>query len=104
VFSSRELAPTEGADLHFVSGPVAPVHAALVVAAGERNAWLVGGGGLAVAFADEGLLDELHLTVVPVVLGSGIPAFAGRLRDSLALAGTRVFRNGMVELRYDVVR
>jgi len=55
--------------------------------------------GLAVAFADEGVLDELHLTIVPVVLGSGFPAFAGRLRDRLALTGTRVFRNGMVELR-----
>ena len=99
MFSSRELARIDGADVRFARGAVGPVHEAMVAAAGERNVWLVGGGGLAVAFADEGVLDELHLTIVPVVLGSGFPAFAGRLRDRLALTGTRVFRNGMVELR-----
>jgi len=29
---------------------------------------------------------------------------AGRLRSQLALAGTQVFSNGMVELRYGVAR
>jgi len=41
---------------------------------------------------------------VPVVLGEGVPTFSGRLRQRLRLTGTRAFRNGMVELRYDFVR
>ena len=104
VFSSRDLASIEDADVRFARGPVGPVHADMIAAAGERNVWIVGGGGLAVQFADEGLLGELRLTIVPVVLGSGIPAFDGRLRSQLALAGTQVFSNGMVELRYGVAR
>ncbi|HYN91744.1 MAG TPA: dihydrofolate reductase family protein [Thermoleophilaceae bacterium] len=104
VFSSRKLPQPERAEIRFASGPVGPVHEEMRAAAGERNVWIVGGGDLAMQFADEGLLDELHLTIVPVVLGAGIPTIPRRLRQRLRLAGTRPFRNGMVELRYELVR
>jgi hypothetical protein len=45
------------------------------------------------AFLDAGLRDELTVTVVPIVLGSGIPLGAGTVRRH-ALAG------GMVQLTY----
>ena len=64
----------------------------MVAAAGDRNVWVVGGGDLAQQFADEGLLDELILTVVPVVLGSGLPTFAGRLAEPLRLTGVRPYK------------
>jgi dihydrofolate reductase len=104
VFSSRELPVREGVDVQLASGPVRPVYEEMRAAAGERNVWIVGGGDLAMQFADEDLLDELHLTIVPVVLGQGIPTFPRRLRQRLRLTGTRPFRSGMVELRYDLVR
>src|SRR3954454_13181590 len=66
VFSHRSLAPIPGADLAFVQGDVRPVHAAMVQAAKGKNIWIVGGGELAGAFADAGLLDELILGVAPV--------------------------------------
>ncbi len=100
VFSSREQPAIEGADIRFASGPVGPHHAEMAAAAGDRNIWVVGGGDLAQQFADEGLLDELILTVVPVVLGTGLPTFAGRLAEGLRLTGVRPYANGMVELRY----
>jgi dihydrofolate reductase len=72
----------------------------MIAAAGERNLWVVGGGNVASQFADAGLLDELILTVVPVVLGQGKPLFDRRVPDPMQLIGTRAFANGMVELRY----
>jgi dihydrofolate reductase len=104
VFTSRDLPVPDGADVRFARGPVGPVHAEMRAAAGERNAWVVGGGDLAMQFADEGLLDELLVTVVPVWLGDGIPTFSGRVGDALRLTGTSAFRNGMVELRYEILR
>jgi dihydrofolate reductase len=66
--------------------------------------WVVGGGNVASQYADAGLLDRVEVTVVPVVLGAGKPLFDRALADRLQLVGTKPFANGMVELRYDVVR
>lgn len=38
--------------------------------------WLMGGGRAASGFMSEGLIDQIELTTVPVVLGTGIPLFA----------------------------
>jgi dihydrofolate reductase len=107
VLSSRELAvpEAEGVDVRIANTPVADLHAELVAAAGERNVWVIGGGNVASQFADAGLLDELLLTVVPVVLGTGKPLFDRRLPGGpLQLLGTRTFATGMVELRYELRR
>lgn len=73
VFSTRRLPAVEGADIRFVSGDVAPVHEQMARAAGEKDIWLVGGGELVGQFHDEGLLDEIIVTLAPVTLGAGAP-------------------------------
>ena len=66
---------------------------------------MVGGDNVASQFADEGLLDEVLLTVVPVVLGGGKPLFDRRVPGGpIQLTGTRRFDSGMVELRYEIRR
>ena len=49
-----------------------------------------------------GLLDEITVTILPVVLGAGIPLF----RDTgperwLSLRGHQVWPSGFVQLRYE---
>lgn len=73
VFTTRELPAVNGADIHFVHGDVAPVHAEMAKSADGNNVWLVGGGDLVGQFHDNGLLDELILSVAPVMLASGAP-------------------------------
>jgi len=105
VLTSRDLPLPEGedVDVRLSAAKVADLHEELIAAAGERNVWVVGGGDVASQFADEGLLDELLVTVVPVVLGEGKPLFNRRLpRQPMQLAGARTFDSGMVELRYDL--
>jgi dihydrofolate reductase len=68
--------------VHFVQGDVRPVHEAMRAAAGSRNIWIVGGGELAGAFADAGLLDEIILGVAPVTLGAGAPLLPRRLTSA----------------------
>ncbi len=102
MFSHRELEPIPGADLRFVRGDVAGVHAEMVEAAGGRNVWLVGGGDLVGQFHDAGLLDQVVVSVAPVTLGSGAPLLPRRI-EGLRLVD--VARNGqMVDLTYDVPR
>jgi dihydrofolate reductase len=93
VFTHRELPPIPGANLTFVQGDVEPVHAAMVKAAEGKNVWLVGGGELAGAFADAGLLDEIILGVAPVTLGGGAPLLPRRLPSS-RLSLTRMEQHG----------
>lgn len=103
VLSSRELrTPSdERVSVQIVNGAIEDLHAEMTAAAGDRNLWIVGGGNVASQFAEAGLLDEVIVTVVPVVLGSGKPLFARRLPGGpLRLRETRAFENGMVELTY----
>jgi dihydrofolate reductase len=101
VFSHRTPTPVPGADIRFVSGDVAPVHAEMAAAAGGRNVWIAGGGDLVGQFADAGLLDEVIVYVAPVTLGAGAPLLAGRVELRLEETG----RNGdFVASRYSVVR
>lgn len=63
----------------------------------------VDGGDVIRQFLDAGLIEELTVTVVPVVLGSGAPLFAGATRRrSLELVGSKAFPSGLVQLRYTV--
>ncbi|MFI7483747.1 dihydrofolate reductase family protein [Kocuria sp. M1R5S2] len=100
VFTHRDLPPAEGADVRFVRGPVARHAQDVIASGGGRNLWVVGGGVLAAQFADEGLLDELWLTSMPVVLGGGHPVLPTARPVDLRLQSTTHFEGGAVELRY----
>jgi dihydrofolate reductase len=102
VLSSRELRlpEGEGADVRIVDASVSELYGEMVSAAGEGVLWLVGGGNVASQFADAGLIEELILTVVPVMLGDGKPVFNRPPSGSFELLGTRASSNGMVELHY----
>ena len=107
VLSSRDLPRPEGegVDTRIVNGSVADLLSEMIASAGDRNLWVVGGGNVASQFADEGLLDEVLVTVVPVVLGGGKPLFDRRLPGGpMRLTGTRTFESGMVELSYEISR
>lgn len=104
VFTHRELPTLPKADIRFTSEDVKEVHRRLCEAAQGKNVWLIGGGNLVAQFAERGLLDELWLSVAPVLLGSGSPVLPVRgLSDKpLELREITRFRGGIVELRYAV--
>jgi dihydrofolate reductase len=107
VLSSRDLERPEGVgvDVRIVNAEVTDIYDEIMGAAGERNLWVVGGGDVASQFADKRLLDEVLVTVVPVVLGAGKPLFDRRLPGgAMQLIGSRVFDTGMVELSYEIRR
>ena len=49
-----------------------------------------------------GLVDELHLLLVPVVVGAGKRSLPDDVRLRLALLDERRFRGGVVYLRYGI--
>ena len=67
--------------------------------AGE-NILKFGTGELDHALIENGLLDELHLWMFPVVAGSGTRLLDGVDTTHFKLAGTTTFASGIVVLRY----
>jgi dihydrofolate reductase len=68
-----------------------------------HHIWLMGGGQLARTFLRLNQLDELWLTVMPVLLENGISLFGDSMGEhDLDLIESTSYTNGVVELRYEV--
>ncbi len=79
----------------------APAALAARLAAGGSEHVYVDGGNVLRQFLAADLLDELTLSVVPVLLGRGIPLFGADVPERpLALEGAQPFPSGLVQLRY----
>ncbi len=104
VFTTRSLPSVPGGDIRFVRGDVAPVHREMVHAGRGKNVWLVGGGELVGKFHDQGLLDEVTVTIAPVTLGAGKPVLPRAITTPpLELLSSEVYGR-FVQLRYAVRR
>ena len=69
--------------------------------AGE-NIWVVGGSKIIESFLKQGAIDEITLTVIPVILGKGIALFQnGSKETKLELVKTEKFGQ-LVDLHYKV--
>ena len=66
-----------------------------------RNIWLVGGAMLSQRFLELGLVDEIRLTIAPILLGDGLRLFGGSMREEKwDLKNLVAYKNGFVELSY----
>jgi dihydrofolate reductase len=62
---------------HFVTGGIHEALARAKDAAGDRDIRIGGGAATIRQYLEARLVDELHLAIVPVLLGGGEPLFAG---------------------------
>jgi len=68
---------------------------------GSTRIWLVGGGQLAATCRRQGLITEYIFSVIPVILGGGIPLFADSAPlERLTLCESTPYPGGIVQLRY----
>jgi dihydrofolate reductase len=70
-----------------------------------KDIWLTGGGVVAREFLKADLVDEIHLGVVPVLIGEGIPLFpAGFPQREFKLIENRTYSHGLIAVKYGRVR
>lgn len=68
-----------------------------------RTIWFVGGGSVSGECLRLGLADEVRYSVLPILIGDGIPFFERLDRDiPLHLAEIKAYKSGMVALCYEV--
>ena len=68
-----------------------------------QNVWVVGGAELTRDFIRFKLADEIRQSILPIILGDGTPFFdhIGQ-EQALHLKDLKAYRNGMVELCYEI--
>jgi dihydrofolate reductase len=101
VITNREL-PSARKSVEFYSGDLKKL-VDVTLAPRYRKIWLVGGAMLCQSFLTLGLVDEIRLSIAPVLLGDGLPLFGNsgsekrwRLKDVVA------YKTGFVELSYRI--
>ena len=68
-----------------------------------RSIWFVGGGIVSAECLRLGLADDIRYSILPILIGDGISFFDNLDRDvALHLAEVKAYKNGMVELHYEV--
>jgi dihydrofolate reductase len=101
VLTSRDLPRTRDSvkfhcgDLaQFVNGRLRPEF---------RSIWFVGGGVVSGECLRLGLVDEVRYSILPILIGDGVPFFEKLDRDAaLHLMEVKAYQSGMVALRYEV--
>ncbi len=67
----------------------------------SKDVWIEGGANVAQQFLNRGLIDEIVLSIVPVILGDGIRLFGKTHKPiELSLREVRQFDRGLVQLVY----
>ena len=96
---TRGTPPPDTSHVRFISGDIAAFVRSLKQESGT-DIWLVGGGQVNTVMLNEGLIDEMTLTIFPLALGEGIPLFAaGATRASFTTVGCETYETGLIQWR-----
>jgi Dihydrofolate reductase len=101
---SRTMKPQDHPRVTVVSQVNAEWVRALKTQSG-KDIWLFGGSELFRSFLDAGFVDSIEVSVIPVLLGGGVPLLAPPYNPTkLKLVSSKLYRSGRVSLSYEVRR
>lgn len=67
----------------------------------KKNIWIVGGGKIISEFLNQNMIDEMTITIIPIILGRGIRLFPDEPKETnFQLLGVDSFNTGVVNLLY----
>ncbi len=68
-----------------------------------KDIWLVGGADIISILLNANLVDEIILSIHPIILGKGIPLFKDiQIQTNLKLFNSITFESGLVQLYYKI--
>ncbi|PWT94987.1 MAG: dihydrofolate reductase [Bacteroidetes bacterium] len=99
IFTTRNLKKMEGAEINFCQGD--PARLVEKLRSNKKDIWLVGGTSLITPFINENLLDEMVITIVPKILGKGLPLFQNIDKQKVpTLIASKAYPDGVVQVSY----
>ena len=101
VCESSKITPMDGSNLQVGNTPEEVYQAANKM--NIKHLWLVGGGSLASSFLENNLLTNISLSLMPIILGSGIKLF-GDLPSPIKIKNEnyKSHESGMAQLDYTI--
>jgi dihydrofolate reductase len=100
---TRRGLTTDRKTVEFYSGDLAPLMSRLRQQYG--NVWVAGGPQIAADLIRLKLADEISISILPILLGQGTRYFEYfQQEQSLHLKGATAYRNGVVEVRYEILK
>ncbi len=70
---------------------------------GIKHIWVDGGHTIS-QFLSQQLVDEMTLSVIPIVLGGGIPLFHAMEEIPCRLISSQSYQSGLAQLHYEIVK
>jgi dihydrofolate reductase len=101
VVASTTLEALQLPGVTVIAGKLAEEVAALKAQPG-KDIWLMGGGSLFRGLLDAGLVDSIELSVIPVLLGSGVPLVPAGVLRRLHLDESKALPTGILTLKYSI--
>lgn len=99
---SRTLQPSKHPEAMIVGEKQNELIASLRKGA-AKDIWLFGGGSLFRSLLEAGLVDSVEVSVMPVLLGGGVPFLPSSTgTKKLVLTGHKIYKSGIVSLQYAV--
>jgi len=71
---------------------------------GYKTVIIAGGPTINTLFLEYGLIDEIHITMVPKIFGNGLSMFRGEQNTDLEFKSCDRFSDGCILMKYDVKR
>lgn len=102
IFSRSPQAPDKN-PVTFISSDIAQFVRNLKNKKGQ-HIWLVGGGQINTVLLNAELIDEMIVSIHPIILGEGLPLFAGRPNETkFKVTGQKTFESGLVQITYNKI-
>lgn len=84
----------------FISGDIVEFVRQLKNGQGQ-DIWLIGGGQINTLLINNDLIDQIILTLIPIIIGQGIPLFNGKRKETkFTLEASRSYDSGLVQLTF----
>ena len=93
-----------GKDVKYVEGNIPDFVTSLIKSEG-KDIWLLGGGEIVSILLNAELVDEIILSIHPIILGEGIPLLPKvKKQVNLKLENSISFESGLTQLSYKVLK
>lgn len=97
---SRDHSFQNDENVEYVKEEIAPFVRRLKLSKG-KDIWLIGGGQINQLLLNYNLIDEMIITIMPIMLGHGVKLFHGVVKEKkLNLIDSKHYPNGVLQLKY----